>query len=79
MRVAMLAKGMVPPIESKGIRVCVEVKNPSHHRMTSGLDAFEVAQRRTLCTANVGGLRAAGYQSPDCNRRLMVKTPLAIV
>ena len=37
------------------------------------------AQRRTLCTANVGGLRAAGYQSPDCNRRLMVKTPLAIV
>jgi hypothetical protein len=47
--------------------------------VTSDLDAFEIAQSVTHGAADVGGLRAAGYQSPDCNRRLIVKAPLAIV
>ena len=34
----------------------------SHHRVTSDLDAFEVAQSGKLCTADVGGLRAAGVE-----------------
>jgi len=40
----------------------------SHHRVTSDLDAFEVAQSGTLCTADVGGLRAAGVESAACGR-----------
>ena len=35
----------------------------SHHRVTSDLDAFEVAQRRPLCAADVGGLRATWVKS----------------
>jgi hypothetical protein len=34
----------------------------SHHRVTSDLDAFEVAQSGALSTADVGGLRAAGVE-----------------
>ena len=34
----------------------------SHHRVTSDLDALEVAQSRTLSTADVGSLRAAGVE-----------------
>jgi hypothetical protein len=38
------------------------VSQPSHHRVTSDLDTFEVAQSRALSTADVGGLRAAGVE-----------------
>jgi hypothetical protein len=38
----------------------------SHHRVTSDLDALKVAQRRTLCTADVGGLRAARVEGAAC-------------
>jgi hypothetical protein len=40
----------------------------SHNRVTSDLDASEVAQSGTLCTADVGGLRAAGVESTACGR-----------
>jgi hypothetical protein len=45
----------------------------SHHRVTSDLDAFEVSQSGTLCTADVGGLRAAGVESAACGRAQRVE------
>jgi hypothetical protein len=43
-------------------------RQTSHHRVTSDLDAFEVTQSGTLCTADVGDLRAAGVEGAACGR-----------
>ena len=40
----------------------------SHHRVTSDLDAFEVAQSGTLGAAYVGGLRATGVEGAAARR-----------
>mgnify|MGYP006211199235 CR=1 FL=1 len=38
------------------------ISQKSHHRVTSDLDAFEVAQSGALGAADVGGLWAAGVE-----------------